>query len=112
MVAVGDCLVDDRIEALLAATREALVNAAKHSGADRVDCFVEVAPDRIEVFVRDRGRGFDPSAVGADRRGLRDSIERRMQRIGGRHRIDTGPGQGTEVELVLPVLATDPLERR
>jgi signal transduction histidine kinase len=112
VVAVGDCLLDDRVEALLAAAREALVNAAKHSGADRVDCYVEVTPDHIEVFVRDRGKGFDPAAVGSDRRGLRDSIERRMQRIGGRCRIDTELGLGTEVELMLPLLAPDHLEPR
>jgi signal transduction histidine kinase len=101
-VVVGDAPVDEGLAALGAATREALVNAAKHSGATSADLYTEVAPDRVQVFVRDRGKGFDPETVPDDRRGLRDSVRGRLTRIGGTAEIRSTPGEGTEVELVLP----------
>ena len=58
--------------------------------------------DEAGVFVRDRGSGFDRNAVPADRKGLLESIEGRMERAGGRATIITSPGSGTEVELHLP----------
>lgn len=102
VVAVGDCLIEPALEHTLAAAREAVVNAAKHSGAEQIDIYVEVSDDRLELFVRDRGVGFDPSAVASDRRGLRESIEARMVRVGGTATIHSQPGEGTEVELSVP----------
>jgi signal transduction histidine kinase len=84
------------------AAREAMANAAKFSGVEQVDVYAEAAEDEIAVFVRDRGSGFDRAAVPPDRRGLADSIERRLERAGGRATVVTAPGQGTEVELRLP----------
>ena len=101
-VVVGDAPLDDALTALGAATREALVNAAKHSGATAADLYTEVTPQRVEVFVRDRGAGFDPSVVPGDRRGLRDSVTGRLTRIGGTAMVRSAPGEGTEVELCLP----------
>jgi signal transduction histidine kinase len=101
-VVVGDAPVDDALAALGAATREALVNAAKHSGATSADLYTEVGPERVSVFVRDRGAGFDPSTVPTDRRGLRDSVSGRLVRLGGTAEIRSAPGEGTEVELMLP----------
>jgi len=101
VVAVGDAPLDKRGEALVAAAREALVNAAKFAGAGPVALYAEVDPERIEVFVRDRGPGFDPARVPADRRGVRESIVGRMERHGGRAVVHTAPGEGTEVELVM-----------
>jgi signal transduction histidine kinase len=101
-VVVGDAPVDDALAALGAATREALLNAAKHSGSSSADLYTEVGADRVSVFVRDRGAGFDPSAVPGDRRGLRDSVSGRLVRLGGTAEIRSAPGEGTEVELVLP----------
>ncbi|WP_233498456.1 ATP-binding protein [Blastococcus sp. TF02A-26] len=101
-VVVGDAPVDDALAALGAATREALVNAAKHSGAASADLYTEVTPDSVSVFVRDRGQGFDPAAVPADRRGLRDSVAGRLTRFGGTATVRSAPGEGTEVELLLP----------
>ena len=95
-------LLDECSDALVAAAREAMLNAAKFAGdAGPVDVYAEVAPERIEVFVRDRGPGFDPARVPADRRGVRESIVGRMQRHGGRAVVHTAPGEGTEVELVM-----------
>ena len=102
VVTVGDCALDDRAEAVLAAAREAILNAAKFAGdAGPIDVFAEVTPRRIEVFVRDRGPGFDPGSLPDDRHGVRESIIGRMERHGGRTEIRTGVDGGTEVELTL-----------
>ena len=103
-VLVGDAPLDERGETVVAAAREALVNAAKFAGHDEpVSLYAELDGDRMQVFVRDRGPGFDPEAAPADRRGVRDSIVGRMERRGGRAMIHAGNGDaatGTEVELL------------
>jgi signal transduction histidine kinase len=101
-VTVGDCELDDNLGALLAAAREATVNAVKWSGASVVSLFAEVEPTEVSVFVRDRGRGFDPAAVPADRKGLAESIHARMTRRGGSATVRSVPGEGTEVSLRMP----------
>ncbi len=102
-VLVGDCPVDQHVAALVAAAREALVNAAKHAGAPTVSLYAEVEPGQLSVFVRDRGAGFDLSQVDGDRHGVRGSIIGRMARHGGHAEVRTSPGAGCEVRLVLPV---------
>jgi signal transduction histidine kinase len=108
VITVGDNadLAGMGIADLVAATREAAVNAAKHSGSNRIDVFAERHSDRIEVFIRDTGVGFDPSAVDGDRRGISHSIKGRMERAGGSAAVHTSPGEGTEVELVLPLTSS------
>jgi phage shock protein PspC (stress-responsive transcriptional regulator) len=101
VVAVGDAPLDEPLRALVAAAREAVVNAAKFAGTGHVDVFAEATADRVEVFVRDRGPGFDPAAVPAERRGVRESIVGRMERHGGAATVRSGAGDGTEVELVV-----------
>jgi signal transduction histidine kinase len=101
VVTVGDCPLDERIEAIAAAAREALVNAAKFAPGDAVSLYAEVADGRVQVFVRDRGPGFDAAAVPLDRRGLRESIVGRMERHGGSATVHSIPGAGTEIELTL-----------
>ena len=102
VVAVGNARLDRDGEALVAAAREAMLNAAKFAGTGApVAVYAEASAERLEVFVRDRGPGFDPEAVPADRRGVRESIVGRMERHGGRATIHASPGGGTEVELVL-----------
>lgn len=101
VVVVGDGPVDERMGIVLSASREAMVNAARHSGAARVDVFSELSPEALEVFIRDTGRGFDSSAVPADRGGLRESITGRLERVGGRAQIRSELGRGTEVILTL-----------
>jgi signal transduction histidine kinase len=94
----GDVQLDDTVTEILAAAREALTNAAKHSGEAEVDLYAELEPGRVEVFVRDRGRGFE-----RDRRarggGLDHGISGRMARVGGTAEVDTAPGRGTSIEL-------------
>jgi signal transduction histidine kinase len=99
VVAVGDLTLDDRLRALVAAAREAMVNAAKWSGDDTVSVYAEVRDGEASVFVRDWGAGFDLDAVAPDRHGVRESIVDRMARHGGRAVVKTAPGEGTEVEL-------------
>ncbi|MBD8506474.1 PspC domain-containing protein [Hoyosella sp. G463] len=103
-VTVGDVPLRDSpvYAALLGAAKEALVNAAKHSGESAVDVYAEVEEERVSVFVRDRGTGFDPSAVPADRQGLVRSIQQRIERKGGTVEIRTRPGRGTEIRLFVP----------
>jgi signal transduction histidine kinase/phage shock protein PspC (stress-responsive transcriptional regulator) len=100
VVVVGDAAASDRSRPLVLAAREAMVNAARHSGAARVDVYAECSDQSTEVFVRDRGRGFDEQAVPEDRLGVRNSIRDRMQRHGGTATIHSAPGEGTEVRLV------------
>ena len=102
VVRVRDCGIEGT-EPLRAAAREAILNAARHSGAAIVSVFLEVEPEQATIFVRDRGRGFDPDAVPVDRGGISQSIVGRMTRAGGRARVRSGSDEGTEVELVLPL---------
>jgi signal transduction histidine kinase len=102
LVVVGDCALNDGLRALLDATREATVNAAKWSGAPQVSLYAEVEPDAVMLFVRDRGQGFDPDAVPGDRQGIAQSIRARMARFGGSVVIRSSPGKGAEVQLSMP----------
>ncbi len=101
-VVVGDCELDEKLTGLVFAAREAVVNAAKHAEVSDVSVYAEVEPERVTIFVRDRGKGFDAGAVPADRHGLADSIRGRMERNGGELRLRTAPGEGTEVALLMP----------
>ncbi|HKH87879.1 MAG TPA: PspC domain-containing protein [Acidimicrobiales bacterium] len=100
-VVVGDCELDDGLRALLAAGREAAINAAKWSGASSVSLFGEVEATDVSLFVRDRGVGFDPEAVGTDRKGIAESVRGRMTRQGGTAVIRSEIGHGTEVALTM-----------
>ncbi len=99
IVVVGDAPLDDRLGALVAASREAMVNAAKHAGVTTVSLYAEVEADGYVAYVKDRGVGFDLATVAADRQGVRGSIIGRVERHGGTVRLRTGPGSGTEVEI-------------
>ena len=102
VVAVGDGDLDETLRPVVAAAREAMTNAAKHAGTGRVDVYAEVGAAAVDVFVRDRGVGFDLDAVPGDRHGVRHSIVDRMERHGGAAEVRTTPGEGTEVRLHLP----------
>ncbi|HTD49220.1 MAG TPA: PspC domain-containing protein, partial [Acidimicrobiia bacterium] len=101
VVRVRDCPAVG-MQPLLLAAREAIVNAVRHSGAATVSVYLEVEGQRVSIFVRDRGRGFDPTAIADDRRGISGSIVDRLDRAGGRGEVRTTPGEGTEVEMSLP----------
>ncbi|RJK92658.1 ATP-binding protein [Vallicoccus soli] len=103
VVVVGDRALDEHLRAMLLATREALVNAAKYAGGAAISVYAEVEPDQVTVFVRDRGPGFDLDAVPEDRLGVRQSVIGRMDRHGGTAVVRTARGEGTEVQLQMPV---------
>ncbi len=102
VVVVGDPhLAKDRQTALVAAATEAMMNAAKHSGAPKVSVFAEASEGGVDVFVTDQGCGFDTAGIDGDRKGIAESIEGRMKRHGGKAVIDSDPGVGTEVHLTM-----------
>ncbi|BBH16649.1 histidine kinase [Nocardioides baekrokdamisoli] len=100
-VVVGDAPLTES-SAIVAAAREAMANAARHGGGSAVSVYAEVSDDTVEVFVRDRGPGFDIDAIPADRHGVRDSIVGRMERHGGTAEIVSQLGEGTNVRLRQP----------
>ncbi len=100
VVCVGDRVPDRDTEVIVAATREALSNAVRH-GTPPVSLYVEASAQRLEVFVRDRGPGFDTKTIAEDRHGVRESIIARMERHGGSARVRRME-PGTEVALSLP----------
>jgi signal transduction histidine kinase len=102
MVTVGDCSVTEPVGALVAAASEATVNAAKWSGVTVISLFAEVEADVASVVVRDRGKGFDPSVLPGDRKGVTESIRGRMRRFGGTAVITSVVGEGTKVTLTMP----------
>ena len=102
VVVVGEVDVPkDRFDAIISAATEAMMNAAKHSGADRVSVYAEGSGLTVDVFVTDQGSGFDRDAVAEDRRGIAESIRARMRRHGGSASIETREGEGTEVHLTM-----------
>jgi signal transduction histidine kinase len=102
VVVVGDCPLDERVQALVQATGESAMNAARHAGVDAISVYVEVEPEQVTAFVRDQGTGFDREAVPPDRRGIAHSIVGRMERAGGTATVESKLGEGTEVTLRLP----------
>ena len=102
VVTVGDCPLDEALRPVVHAAREAVVNVAKHAGTERADVYAETTTGAVDVFVRDRGVGFDVDSVRSDRQGVRASIVDRMARHGGRADVRSAPGEGTEVRLHMP----------
>jgi signal transduction histidine kinase len=105
VVSVGDIAMTEAHEALVQASREAMLNASRHGGGT-VSVYLEVSDGRAEVFVKDRGPGFDLNEVPEDRLGVRESIIGRMTRHGGTATIASTP-DGTEVRLCLPARQLD-----
>ena len=103
VVATGESVAG--IPSIIAASREAMLNAARHAGGE-VSVYLETSASAVDVFVRDRGPGVDPDALLGDRLGIRESIIGRMTRAGGTATVKPGAGGvGTEVHLHLEVLS-------
>jgi signal transduction histidine kinase/phage shock protein PspC (stress-responsive transcriptional regulator) len=107
VIAVGDAPLDSDVAAVAKAAREAMINAAKHARVDRIDVYAEADGQTLDVFVRDRGVGFDPESMAEDRMGVRGSIVGRVERHGGTVTIRSKPGEGTEVAMTMPVRTPD-----
>jgi signal transduction histidine kinase len=101
LTAIGDRPLDPAGEALVAAAREALRNAARHAAGARVVVYASVADSGVEVFVRDDGPGFETGSVAPERRGICDAIVGRMAAAGGSATVESAVGEGTEVALRL-----------
>ena len=99
LVVAGGEVEEDLVIPLVAATGEALANAAKHSGAAKVSVYVEVSPAAVDIWVADQGKGFVVGEVNGDRRGISDSIVGRLRRHGGSAVVSSEVGEGTEVHL-------------
>ena len=108
VVLVGDVAITGDLAAAVDAAREAMVNAAKHAGVRAVSLYAEAEAETVDIFVKDRGSGFDPSQIAADRRGVQGSIIDRVERHGGTVTITTAPGSGTDVHISMPVKKVTP----
>lgn len=103
-VTVGtDSLITENTQAAILAAREAMMNVAKHAGVDSADVYAEILGGEFGIYVRDRGCGFDPEDIPDDRHGLRDSVCERVEKVGGTVEINSTPGEGSEVEIRVPV---------
>lgn len=102
-VNVGDVPLTDQTAALVGAASEAVINSAKHSGADRLSLFLEVDEQEAVLYVTDQGKGFARQDVPEDRRGIADSIVSRVEKAGGSVVIDSEVGEGTEVVMRMPL---------
>jgi signal transduction histidine kinase len=95
-----DAQVTAALEAALGAAREAMMNAAKHSGSSQVDLYSEIEDGIAVINIRDRGRGFDTGAVSDG--GMALAITQRVRDVGGNVEIKTGPDLGTQVNITVP----------
>ena len=106
VVVVGDSQPSDSVSGLIAAAGEAMTNAARHAGVSEIDVYGESTGGLLSVYVRDRGRGFDPASVPADRRGVRNSILERVEGLGGEATVKSSSGTGTEWRMTVPAERT------
>lgn len=101
MVCSYDTEMTIHLTSLVEATREAMINAAKHSRSDVILVHCTAEKDHVIVFVRDKGEGFDDEAA-TDGFGIESSIVRRLESVGGTASIQSTPDFGTEVEMTVP----------
>jgi signal transduction histidine kinase len=101
VVVVGN--TDGLVDPIVRAAREAILNARKHAEVELVSVYGEANADEVLVFVKDRGKGFEPTTVDESRHGIRESIVGRMERHGGSAEIISAVGSGTEIRLRLPL---------
>jgi len=94
--------LDESLLALVDATREALTNAAKYSGSERIDVYAAIEDEEARVYVLDDGEGFDPGTVEMGH-GIEQSIRARLESVGGAARIKSAPGEGTEVLMAVAI---------
>lgn len=88
-------------QAIYRIMQEALANIARHSAAENVEVSLSYLDNRVELRVRDDGKGFDPleQHVGM---GL-DSMRERAEALEGNFKIESSAGQGTLVQVSMPI---------
>lgn len=94
----ADVDMDPTLAALVEAAREAMTNAAKYSGTERIDLYSAIEDGVVAIYVRDEGRGFDPEHA-QQGHGLENSVRRRVEDAGGEVCIESTPGEGTEIKV-------------
>jgi signal transduction histidine kinase len=93
------------VEELVSAVRQALANVVEHAQATRVAVFADSEEGWVHVSVRDDGRGFvyDEKQLQAEgKAGMLRSMKGRVEDLGGKMRVETAPGAGTEVQFRIP----------
>ena len=96
-----------RAAALGLAAKQCLVNVLKHSGVDRAEVVVFGADTEVSVMIIDTGKGFVVGETGADRLGIRASVRRRMEAVGGDVKLWSALGRGTSVVLRVPAVQVE-----
>lgn len=89
--------------ALGLAVKQCLVNVLKHSGTTHAEVAVYGSEAALSVMVVDTGKGFSEAATGADRLGLRSSVRKRIELVGGQVNVWSTPGRGTSIMIKIPV---------
>jgi signal transduction histidine kinase len=102
-------LSEDAAAALIGAIDELLTNAAKHSGVGEATVRLALSDGGVKASVVDGGQGFDPGQPTSGT-GLRHSVRGRVEEAGGVVRVDSAPGQGTGIELWVPLDARHPVQ--
>jgi signal transduction histidine kinase len=101
----GAKLPEEMEQHLLRIAQEAVTNALKHAGASRIGVKLHREARRLHLRIRDDGRGFDQQDVFSSRAGHFGVIgmRERAERLGGELRLASNPGEGTEVEVTVPL---------
>jgi signal transduction histidine kinase len=84
------------------AAKQCLVNVLRHAQVDRAEVVVIGSATDVSVMVIDAGRGFSEQLVASDRLGLRQSVRRRIENVGGEVQLWSTPGRGTSVLIRVP----------
>jgi signal transduction histidine kinase len=95
-------LTAERDVAVGLAAKQCLVNVLRHAQVDRAEVVVIGSPTDVSVMVIDAGRGFSEQLVASDRLGLRQSVRRRIENVGGEVQLWSTPGRGTSVLIRVP----------
>ena len=103
----GDCELIGRLSAdsdrdVGLAVQQCLVNVILHAGVDWAEVAIESDQSTISLLITDAGRGFTESDSASDRLGLRQSVRRRIEQLGGSVLVWSRPGAGTSVRLTVP----------
>ncbi|MGH9454304.1 MAG: histidine kinase, partial [Terriglobia bacterium] len=90
---------------LLRISQEALANSLRHSGAKKIEVAIIFGTRHVQLRIRDDGAGFDPHLSSGPDRGLGlTTMQTRAQSMGGRLRIKSRPGDGTLVQVTVPLV--------
>jgi signal transduction histidine kinase len=95
-------LTRERDIAVGLAVKQCLVNVMRHAQVEHAEVVIIGSERDVSVMVIDSGRGFSEAHVGADRLGIRQSVRRRIEAVGGEVKVWSQPGRGTSVLIRVP----------